>query len=109
MRRSLRRRYGRARLSKLWDLTSEARGHDRFAFIARFVARSTATAKGRALSNGMQVKPLGAGWTYTMAGLQATPGPVTPAKLFDAIRRTDLNFYVKQAEDLRAYAFEGEA
>ena len=106
-RRTLQSRYGRSRLSKHWDLASEARAHDRFTFIARFVARATATAKGRTLSNGMQVKRLGAGWTYTMAGLQSTPGAVDAARLFDMIRRTPLNFYVKQAEDLREYALGG--
>lgn len=103
----LRRRYGRARLSKFYNLEKEAREFDRFEFIARCVARETATAKGRELSNGMQVKRLGNGWTYAAAGLQATAGPVTADKLFEMIRRNDLGWYVRKCEELRAYALEG--
>lgn len=92
------------RLSKRWDLATEARDYPRHEFTARFVARKTATRAGRELVDGMQVRQFGAGWTYAYAGVQQTRGPVSADSLFDMIRRTPLNEYVRQAEDLRAYA-----
>jgi len=91
-----------------WDIYQAARQLDRFDFIAVFVARMTKTSANREAVNGMIVRPKDRGWTYGFHGGPAsTSGPIDSAALFDAIRRTDLNFYVRQAEDYRVDAHMG--
>lgn len=93
------------RIPAIWTtIESDARAMSRFAFIARFVAHQTRTEKGRALSHGLQVVETDGGWLYGFTSIgPSCAAPLDEAKLYDAIRRTDLGHYVREAEDYRAY------
>ena len=86
---------------RTWDIEGAARRMSRFEFIAHYVARKTRTAEDREIVNRMSVQPVAGGmWIYLLGKLPACQ-PTTPEKLYDMIRRTDLNYYVRQAEDYR--------
>lgn len=94
-----------------WDVEQAARDLSRFDFIAVFCARKTRTKADREAVNGMYVKPSAGGWIYGFAGMPepSTPYPVDSAALYDMIRRTDLNFYARQADDFRVDVHLGRA
>jgi hypothetical protein len=87
-----------------WDIGGAAVSMPRFSFIAEFVLRATSKATGRSVTNGFRVmKHLGR-YSYTIGhGVPAMPWSDAGA-LYDAIRRTPLNYFVRQAEDLRVEA-----
>jgi len=84
-----------------WDVQRAARELQRFDFIASFVARMTRRKAGRATVNGMQVKRVKGKWVYGFPPELWNPPARDAAALYDTIRRSPLNYYVRQAEDLR--------
>ena len=92
---------------KLWDVGAASRIMPRYEFIAYFVARQTRTAKGRKLVGGYQVVKRSDGWEVLvpLGKRHVSPYPIyqNVQMLYDAIRRTPLEEYVRQAEDLRGF------
>lgn len=87
------------------NVVEEALTLPRFEFIAEFVAFNTATKAGRKLSDGMLVKRVAGGWAYGFDGMPLFP-PMDVDRLYDSIRRTPLNVFVRMAEELRIYAHD---
>jgi hypothetical protein len=75
----------------------------RFDFIAEYVAIQTRKKAGRELTGDLQVKKTRGGWIYGFHG-RTSCQPTTSDVLFDMIRRTDLNYFVRQAEQFRVEA-----
>lgn len=77
----------------------------RFDWIAEYVAFQTRTKAGRELTIGLRVRKVKGGWVY---GFASSPGdschPTTSDRLYDMIRRTDLAYFVSQAEEIRIAA-----
>ncbi len=90
---------------KTWGgLEHEIKTNTRFGFIAKFVAKQTETKVNREVTNGYQVRREGSGWSYgqvTGRSFTKLSGPHSADALHDVIRRTPLNHYVREAEDLR--------
>lgn len=86
------------------DVVAEAKSLSRFEFIALFVARCTARKDGREMTNGLRVRKAKGGWVYGFEGMPASCAPTTADRVYDMIRRSALNYYVQQAEDIRAVA-----
>lgn len=91
---------------KFWDVGHYAKTLPRFEFILHYVARMTRLKKNRDLVNEMGLKYGKKGWYYTVGGTPASNPTKDAGKVYDMIRRTALNYYVQQAEDLRAEAHE---
>jgi hypothetical protein len=87
-------------MARIRDIANEAKTMPRFDFIAHFVQGATRTKGQREPVAGMQVKRLGDGWTYTFMGKPATR-PLSTHALYEEMRRNELNFYVRQAEEFR--------
>ena len=88
-----------------WDVQQAAKEMDRFEFIAYFVARQTRKKAGRQLTDGQWVKNTPKGWVILqseMSNLPLYPPTRDLNKLYEAMRRGPLNFYVRDAEGLRS-------
>lgn len=85
-------------------IMDDAKTMSRLDFIAKFVAFNTRTKAQRALVEEMYVRASGGGWSYGFTGLPPLMKAANASRLYDAIRRTPLNFYVQAAEDTRVYA-----
>lgn len=91
---------------KTWDVGHYARTLSRFDFIMHYVARMTRKKADRDLVDDMQLKWESAGWYYTVGGMKASNPTKDSGRVYDMIRRTALNYYVRQAEELRMAAHE---
>ena len=89
---------------KLWDVAKYAAELDRHTFLCAFVARKTRSKEDRSVVGNLQVVQKTKGWTYVhhlgRKKVQMS-SPDEAASLYDMIRRTPLNYYVRQAEDYR--------
>jgi hypothetical protein len=86
------------------DIEHEARALSRFDFIALYVQRATSTKRGRELTDGYQLLRRAGRWSYRNTSLhepELLTSWTTAHAIYDIIRRTPLNYYVRQAEDLR--------
>lgn len=89
---------------EVWDAAKHARELDRHAFICAFVARQTRKKENRDLTGDMQVVQTATGWTWLhhLGRTKVTmSAPMTAANCYDAIRRTQLYYFVRQAEEYR--------
>jgi len=90
--------------ARLWDGVRAAQELDRFTFIVLFVARMTRRKVDRDVTEGYMVHRTRGGWVYGW-GTRPDDWLNRPTKdayrLYDMIRRTPLNFYVRQAEEFR--------
>lgn len=93
-----------AKQAMQFDVVTMAKTLDRFTFICRFVARMTQRKDGREPVNGLQVREVRGGFVWGFHGLPADERPADAGVTFDMIRRSPLNYYVRQAEDLRIEA-----
>lgn len=85
-----------------WDIGQAAKTMKRFDFIAEFVWRMTKKKQNRDLTKGLEVLKTKQGWNYGFHGMEPSALPTRDtAKLYDMIRRTKLNYFVREAEDLR--------
>lgn len=87
-----------------FDVATAAASLDRFEFIARFVALMTRRSADRAVTSGLEVRAVDGGYVYGFHGMPASCRAVDAAGLYDMIRRTALNYWVQQAEELRVVA-----
>lgn len=88
----------------IWNIEHDALTLPRFEFLARFVARNTRTVQQRKLVGGYFVRETPSGYVY---GLGKTPlaDPTRDVqKLYENIRRTQLDHLTRMAEDFRAEA-----
>ncbi len=85
-----------------FDFVQSARTDSRFDYIARYVQKETSTQAGRDLCGGLWVRQTPSGWGY---GFRSKTLPLevlgTSDALYDAIRRTKLNYFVRKAEAFR--------
>jgi hypothetical protein len=93
-----------AKQAAKFDVVALAKTLDRFTFICRFVARMTQRKDGREPVNGLEVREVRGGFVWGFHSLPYDGIPVDAARTFDMIRRLPLNYYVRQAEDLRIEA-----
>lgn len=79
-----------------------AKTMSRHEWIATWVAYQTRTKAGQSLAAGMQVKKVRGGWVYRFANSVGDCCRVTTADiLYDMIRRNDLGYFVRDAENIR--------
>lgn len=79
----------------------------RFEFLAGFLEMATRRKEGREVVQGYQIKRKGKNWQVVqtlVAGQPVVYETDDPNKLFDYVRRGPLNYYVRQAEDMRTDA-----
>jgi hypothetical protein len=88
-------------VTRIRDIANEARSMGRFDFIANFVAGATRNKEQRKPVDGWQLRRIGNGWGLMWNGMYMTSAK-TSHEAYEAMRRGELNFYVRQAEDLRA-------
>lgn len=96
-------------MSKKFDIQNAIRNWPRHDFILSYVEAVTATKKNREFVNQMQVWKEKDGWVYGYGagvigvGKQRQPliGPTSASAAYDIIRRTSLNYFVQEAEELR--------
>lgn len=84
----------------------DARELPRFDFIARYLVVSTRKKADRALVKGKQVRRIGGLWQVLYGNGLVEYETLDAGRLFDYVRRGPLNYYVRQAEEFRALAYE---
>lgn len=102
------RQAGVVRPPRFLDTTKMAQELERFEFVLQFTAWKCRDRKGRALVGGKQVRKLTTGeWQVGYPDVGGADGawepPASAAKVYDVIRRSPLNEYVQEAEQLRIY------
>lgn len=87
----------------IWDVAKAAREMPRFEFILTFVQRQTTKKRDRDAVDGYRLLKSKRGWIVRYPnGIDLFGPSKDAAKAYDAVRRGPMNYYVRQAEDLRA-------
>ena len=86
------------------DMAEAARHLPRFDFIAHYLVWATRAKERRRLAEDMQVRRTRDGWVYGFVGYPPSSPPTLDAnRLFENVRRTPLDHYVREAEAFRVY------